>query len=1668
MANGKNEEARKIGLEIYFDDNVMAYIYGNQYTITLHIFSGKEGINYELIVAPYFLDRWNEIYRVWPLFAKTILHRMLAYKVTAVQRAMNTHGRFGKTMLGYNLPKTFKMERYLTPHTITLISLWLPAFMGLSYPYEQHTDDYFKRFIAEDSKLNLSIETAKTIDEAYQRRLNAGTDNSSSPVISNSIITNFVAGLGREAIEGLIYGKNGADRPFGFHTSEGWAEARSSGLVDFADYMEDLLLHRVAIYNHPGDYLSYLRALAGKAFYNTGISRYLEDIKESDISEQEKVKLFADFFAVLRDEALKQYNYQEFLNHESKRVDIKLNKVGYVIGSLLGNSARNLERPVNILFLGPTASLKSTTIREISQVLAGLRLSIGLADHAEAGYALGIEPFRFSYFDKKHSAKDIVIAEAVNMLPRDVELLDAYFMLDSDRSVREERVIRHTGSYEYAKERISTDASEGYSNMPAAVTLNTNSIGDDFIQSGHLREALANGLMLGIKVGSSSPVEKTDAGNTNIPALPVESTVAAVNTIAAAKENTLLNDGLVSEIAREEALSAAAKKEYVDDIFRDGLIEMQGFGSAMNSIAPPKVSLFASKIGAFKAMETINQGGKNEYRNKVEVLEVSGRVEELGNTVSDTRDGTKKAGTGVSAVVSGYAGRDGTGLIPAGKIELAATVLFGSIYNRINSTLREAGLYIKWATGPPAFNYASINRRLLTRPYTVLPVAGETVMAIVVSGGVVIPDTSLGTTLTTLPEQHQEGGVPCVKLTSIFSILNTLWNLRKTPPSSLQPVITVTDTLGYSFTTRQPVTSTPVMAAQTAGKRFLGRTSRPSLPASSPLVTTTSRFTGSTAPIIKLGQGAVVSPASGANVITMSSSSPVGKSEISRKSIAQILDGDLVLTSRYLFKNETELDKLRLFDKLFDKSSKIVKRSNLIYNHRKYLYRGMRLKPDSLDVLMQGGLRAKNSMYGSNSAHTSPFLPLMFAFWPSAVSPIKCPKEDFLSVIFQIDITRNPGWGRGTRGPGFYDANRDIPPEWIFKVFVFNKESLVFEDMKSLFNRHSITSSPVKVHLKNGVIYALKVSAVAGLMGLSGYFIQAVYGGAAVFISGNIIGLAGVVLIAGVFLAIRWGMYKKGISSFSAKPGDPLYEQVEAKIKEKYGEDYAKVSKLVKRVVVKLTTLVTDDQRKTLSFSPTGLIERLAKSKKDNRIVNASKRIHEFYTKQNKTLLERGVSLVISAISLILDFTLILYTFLIKHPLVYMELAVNSYASRITDEQVLKAIEEAHAEIERSTVKKSLSLVKDTVTLKVISDFASNEIVYWGYKANNAKSILGKAAYMVPLGLSVFTGAFFSLLRQRLLIYLVSQYIAGYLLGLLPVALKPYLHATLFNFPIHFVEDLKVTLSLIIHSFIIVFFLDIASLAKAWRETIKKEGKSGKVLRGLFRYSLVTLGKGTVSMMLVGPEINLALHLTNGIPVVGDTVKFMEEFVYGANGREGLGQMVVGGIEGVVAKHTGVNPHKEIFNFISRHNPLWNSPDYDTNLRLDQEAIMDSDIKKLESKQNRTSDEDITLKNLKRQKIGLEHGVLVEQLVKSAQELAVTEDAGKVAELKAKVADLKTKITAKEEERTKEGELTTQEKEAQDKKINDRISELKKLAQEPVSLGWFSRNFGSRAKELNG
>jgi len=299
---------------------------------------------------------------------------------------------------------------------------------------------------------------------------------------------------------------------------------------------------------------------------------------------------------------------------------------------------------------------------------------------------------------------------------------------------------------------------------------------------------------------------------------------------------------------------------------------------------------------------------------------------------------------------------------------------------------------------------------------------------------------------------------------------------------------------------------------------------------------------------------------------------------------------------------------------------------------------------------------------------------------------------------------------------------------------------------------------------------------------------------------------------------------------------------------------------------------------------------------------------------------------------------LILYKFFLKHIMLPLALAFNSVSARIPEHQLDKIIEKAKAEMDKDNageIREAGRSLRDIISLRSILDFSDYQIVNLGHILRNTNSKLVKVLSALAIGAFVITRAFFSLARQRILITLVSQFVAFFALGLLPLAWHAVLNAPLFAIPVPFANALKVSLSLIISSLLIVTFLDIPMLWKMWKANFKKYPKRIAFGKSIKRTAKI-LTTGTISMMFVGPEIEAALNLSSGVPVLGDTVRFMEEFVYGANGQQGIGTMIVGGIQAEVEERTGVNVHEDMFNYVSERNTLFDSPTYDQSVRFDK------------------------------------------------------------------------------------------------------------------------------------
>jgi len=131
------------------------------------------------------------------------------------------------------------------------------------------------------------------------------------------------------------------------------------------------------------------------------------------------------------------------LGHEVAEAIVSL---GAQIGEAVAK--RNLARPVNILFVGPPAVLKTTFIGEIQAILEQLNIRTGYVD--EATFLRG-QPFTLSEFRKLNPDKEVILIEAVLLRPPEWEFIDLFIRLQGSLAVRQARIISTSGSLEYAQ-----------------------------------------------------------------------------------------------------------------------------------------------------------------------------------------------------------------------------------------------------------------------------------------------------------------------------------------------------------------------------------------------------------------------------------------------------------------------------------------------------------------------------------------------------------------------------------------------------------------------------------------------------------------------------------------------------------------------------------------------------------------------------------------------------------------------------------------------------------------------------------------------------------------------------------------------------------------------------------------------------------------------------------------------------------------------------------------------------------------------------------------------------------------------------------------------------------------------------------------------------------------
>jgi len=161
-------------------------------------------------------------------------------------------------------------------------------------------------------------------------------------------------------------------------------------------------------------------------------------------------------------------------------------------------------------------------------------------------------------------------------------------------------------------------------------------------------------------------------------------------------------------------------------------------------------------------------------------------------------------------------------------------------------------------------------------------------------------------------------------------------------------------------------------------------------------------------------------------------------------------------------------------------------------------------------------------------------------------------------------------------------------------------------------------------------------------------------------------------------------------------------------------------------------------------------------------------------------------------------------------------------------------------------------------------------------------------------GFWIIASGIFSLAAQRLVIAFIALRMAPIILGsMLPAS---FLNAALLTMPLPGIGAYTFTIASVLSSLFVILALDSPRL---YQQAVSAR-KNNQGLSKMLLSSAGMLTADTISMELVGPEIALSLWLTAGVPLLGETVRFMEEFVYGANGKTGIGEAMIEDIEGLV------------------------------------------------------------------------------------------------------------------------------------------------------------------------
>ena len=181
-----------------------------------------------------------------------------------------------------------------------------------------------------------------------------------------------------------------------------------------------------------------------------------------------------------------------------------------------------------------------------------------------------------------------------------------------------------------------------------------------------------------------------------------------------------------------------------------------------------------------------------------------------------------------------------------------------------------------------------------------------------------------------------------------------------------------------------------------------------------------------------------------------------------------------------LWKNEEELG-------LFKMSGQqvrmlVTKYPDIPVDKERYVYKGIRLTPQTLSNILEHGIKSSDNNNGSSLFNI--MISQAFA-WGASLSPLAAhiPRSDFLAVSFQLDKGKN-NWRPLDAGGNLYQlGNEDIPPDAILKVFIFDRLKGRFIEFDPSLLKESIVDNMSNEQLSKDQAMKTSLQDIANLLG---------------------------------------------------------------------------------------------------------------------------------------------------------------------------------------------------------------------------------------------------------------------------------------------------------------------------------------------------------------------------------------------------------------------------------------------------------------------------------------------------------------------------------------------------------------------------------------------------------